>query len=77
MIVIAKTITENNKVIAQWEFDGYCDTWGNFIRSVKTSGMITDYYDFVEVNNNGILIFKAKYNDEEHGILTRTYQLKY
>ena len=76
MIFVAKTIAENNKVLAQWEFEMECD-WDAFVRSTKNSDMITDYYKFDKIDENGVMIFIGKYRDDENGILTRTYQIKH
>lgn len=77
MIVICKNIYENIVQPEAWEHCDACQTWGEFIEDIQKDSMITDYYDFVEVNENGIVVFISKYADEEFGRITRTYQLKY
>lgn len=77
MIVICKNIYENIVPPEVWEHCDACQTWSEFIEDIQKDSMITDYYDFVEVNENGIVVFISKYADEEFGRITRTYQLKY
>lgn len=75
MVIIAKTHFSNVDEVERWEF-GYDGTWSTFIEEVKASGMITDYYNFLNVIN-GAVIFVSKNIDEGLGVMVRTYRLKY
>lgn len=77
MKVVAKNIYERVQKPEVWEVDDHCQTWGLFIEDIQSDNTITDYYDFVEVNERGIVVFVSKWIDEEWGRITRTYQLKY
>lgn len=77
MKVVAKNIYERGQKPEVWEFTDHCKTWGLFIEDIKAENIIRDYYDFVEVNERGIVVFISKWVDEEWGRITRTYQLKY
>lgn len=76
MKVIAKNIYENGQKPDVWEVEDHCQTWGLFIEDIQTDSIVTDYYDFVGVNERGIVVFVSKFVDEEWGRITRTYQLK-
>lgn len=76
MIVIAKNHYDNTGECDTWEFEFPAMCWSEFIEDAKSYNMIADYFNFVEVDKNGILIFISKYADEEWGMVTRTYQLK-
>lgn len=76
MKVIARNIFEHDFESDVWEFTDDCQTWGQFIEDIQADSSITTYYDFVEVNENGIVVFISKWIDEDWGKITRTYQFK-